>query len=247
MKKIGLIGYPLGHSFSKLYFGEKFHREGISDWVYELYPLKTMDDFSLLLKENENIYGLNVTIPYKQTIIPYLDFLDEMALKIGAVNTISISKNKEENILKGYNTDVIGFEKSLLRLLNPGVQNALILGTGGSSRSVAYVLDKLQIDFKFVSRSIGRDIQYEDINKNIMDETQLIVNTTPLGMMPDVDGSPNIPYQYINKSHICYDLVYNPAETLFLKKAKEQGAVVENGLKMLYLQAEASWQIFNNR
>lgn len=247
MRLFGLIGYPLSHSFSEKYFTEKFFREHISDCVYRNFPLEKIHMLPDLLTSHHNLCGLNVTIPYKQAVIPYLKSLDNTAGEVGAVNTIKIIRQKTTPVLKGYNTDVYGFEKSLMPLLNNTHRNALILGTGGAAKAVAYVLKKNAIQYKYVSRSAGGDgkLLYADITQILLMEYTLIINTSPLGMYPSTDTCPEIPYQYIGTSHVLYDLVYNPEETLFLKKGKERGAVVKNGLEMLYLQAERAWQIWN--
>ncbi len=244
---LGLIGYPLSHSFSKKYFTDKFELEQIPNHRYELFPLKSIEELPELLLSNPNIFGLNVTIPYKQTVIPFLDEIEENAAAIGAVNVIKINEGK----LKGFNSDVFGFEKSLLAFLKtkPGHSTdiqALILGTGGASKAVSFVLDKLGIPFKFVSRKKKEaTFGYSEIDQKIMEEYRLIINCTPLGTFPDVEACPVLPYQYASKSHFFYDLVYNPAETLFLKKGKTQGALTCNGLAMLHLQAERAWEIWN--
>lgn len=247
MKKLGLIGYPLEHSFSKKYFTRKFKEEGLKDWKYELYPLVEIKKLPELLENIPELIGLNVTIPHKVAVIPLLDELDEEALKVGSVNTIKILNNSTtgRKYLKGYNTDISGFEKSLVPLLKEHHKNALILGTGGAAKSVKYVLQKLGIEYDLVSRSDVFDYRYEDLNKRVMEEHSLIINTTPLGMHPETDKCPPIPFKYITKKHLLYDLIYNPEETLFLKRGKQQGAAIKNGLEMLYLQAEKSWEIWN--
>lgn len=242
MNQFGLIGYPLSHSFSKGYFAEKFSKENIKNANYETYPLQKIEAFALLCQQHQ-FSGLNVTIPYKQSIIPFLDDLDDEAKKIGAVNTIQFKNNKKI----GYNSDVFGFEKSLLPLLPKDHQQALILGTGGASKAVEYVLKKLNIPFQYVSRiASATAITYENINKEIIDTHSIIINTTPLGMYPNIDSAPPLPYNFITPKHLLYDLVYNPEETLFLKKGKEKNAILKNGLEMLYLQAERSWQIWQD-
>lgn len=239
MRKFGLIGYPLSHSFSPRYFAEKFKKEGIEDAVYNLYPLEDISAFEAL--KNKNISGLNVTIPYKETIIPYLDEISPEAQEIGAVNTIRFNAGRTI----GYNTDVYGFETSLIRFIDRNeVKRALILGTGGAAKAVAYVLRKLWIPFLYVSRSAG-DLPYDGVDKIVLDDHQLIINTTPLGMAPKVDTCPNIPYQYLSGKHFSYDLVYNPEKTLFLNNSSKNGAATLNGLSMLELQAEKSWEIWN--
>ena len=241
MKKFGLIGYPLSHSFSKKYFTEKFTNENIPDCVYELYPIKKIDQVGNILQSNPELVGLNVTIPYKEEVISYLGELDETAKAVGAVNTIKISNGNS----KGYNTDVYGFRESLKPLLKPHHKRALILGTGGASKAVAYCLRQLNIDYIFVSRTQQQGCVSYDSVRYYLHTFYVVINTTPLGMSPDTDQCPTIAYDAFSEKHLCYDLVYNPEETLFLKKAKEQGATVKNGLEMLYLQAERAWEIWN--
>ncbi len=248
MKQFGLIGYPLSHSFSKGYFSNKFSLENITDCNYENYPLENLSHFSNLLIENKNITGLNVTIPYKKEIIPFLDSLDQGAKTIGAVNTIKIERTNNSIQLKGYNTDVYGFELSLLKHLKPFHNKALILGTGGAALAVQYVLNKLSIRWKSVSRTASENIlSYEDITESVLAEYNLIINTSPLGMYPNFETCPNLPYHALTKNHYLYDLVYNPEETLFLLKGKEKGCTTKNGLEMLHLQAEKAWEIWNSK
>lgn len=241
MKQYGLIGYPLSHSFSKGYFAKKFKEELITDAVYDVFPLETISHFLGLCKQYPNLKGLNVTIPYKEQVIAYLDKLDDEAQTIGAVNTIKFFNGKKI----GYNSDCYGFEMSLRPLLQAHHKSALILGTGGASKAVEYVLKKLQIDFQYVSRTrTPSSLLYQDVL--LANELPyLIINTTPLGMYPNVDAAPEIPYSLITDKHLLYDLVYNPDETSFLKNGKFQGAQIKNGLEMLHLQAERSWQIWN--
>lgn len=244
-KVFGLIGYPLSHSFSKKYFTEKFEKEGIKDCFYELFPLQNISELSVLLK-NGSIKGLNVTIPYKEKVIPFLDEMDETAKAVAAVNCIAIVAEKKI----GYNTDVIGFRQSIKPFLETRHERALILGTGGSSKAVAYVLKQIGIDCYFVTRDKSRFngsnvFTYEEVSEYVINAFKLIVNTTPVGMFPEESNCPDIPYQYIGREHLLYDLVYNPGQTLFLKKGKERGAACVNGLSMLYQQAEASWKIWN--
>lgn len=242
MKQYGLIGYPLSHSFSKGYFAEKFLKENITDANYDVFPLEKIEDFTALYQNKENLIGLNVTIPYKQQVIPFLDELDETSANIGAVNTVKFTQGKRI----GYNTDAYGFEMSLKPMLQSHHTNALILGTGGASKAVEYVLKKLGISFQYVSRNKSDNtISYEQLDEFIIHNSKLIINSTPIGMYPNVDVAPNIPYNAISEKHLLYDLVYNPEETLFLKKGKEKGAQTKNGLEMLYLQAERSWEIWN--
>jgi len=240
MKKLGLIGFPLSHSFSPGYFKKKFETLGIEGWQYGLYPLDKIDAFCALM-EDEKPFGINVTIPYKEQVIPFLDELDKEAAEIGAVNTIKISNQKT----KGFNTDIYGFEKSIEPLLKNHHKNALILGSGGASKAVEYALKKMGIAPSFVSRTAGKgQFTYEDLNAEILENQTIIVNTTPLGMSPNIDACSAIPYNAITPHHLLYDLVYNPTETLFLKKGKQQGAAIKNGYEMLCLQADKSWEIW---
>ncbi len=246
MKLYGLIGYPLLHSFSSTYFTEKFKKEGITDAEFQLFPLNNIQEIKQLLVCEPNLKGLSVTIPYKEKIIPYLNELDEVAQKVGAVNSIKISNKENKIYLKGYNTDVIGFEKTLIPLLENHHKQALILGSGGASKAVAYVLEKLNIPFKIVSRTYKQGfLSYQQLNREIIENHQLIINTTPLGMYPDVNKCPALPCQFLNSAHLLIDLIYNPEETLFLQKGKLQHSKTQNGLKMLIFQAEASWKIWN--
>lgn len=241
----GLIGKRLGHSFSADFFNKKFAEEGISA-RYSLFPLENIKELPGLLRLHPNLKGLNVTIPYKQDVMAYLDIVSEEAADIGAVNVIKISKERGKAILKGFNSDCIGFRNSLVPLLNERIDSALILGTGGASKAVKYVLGKLGIRVTFVSRTPSeRNLTYKDLNREIIENNLLIVNTTPLGMYPDIDHCPPIPYEFITPNHICYDLIYNPEETLFLRRSKERGAIVKNGLEMLIGQAVESWEIWN--
>ena len=243
MKQFGLIGYPLSHSFSKGYFSEKFQKESILNCQYDIFPLEKIEDFVELCAQHKNIVGLNVTIPYKEKIIPFLDELDDEAKAIGAVNTIKFTNGK----MIGYNTDCFGFEMSLKPLLKAHHSSALILGTGGASKAVEYVLKKLGISFQYVSRTkSSTSISYNDLNSFIIQHSTLIINSTPIGMYPNVDIAPNIPYDAITNQHLLYDLIYNPEETQFLTEGKIRGAQTKNGLEMLYLQAERSWEIWNN-
>jgi shikimate dehydrogenase len=236
----GLIGHPVSHSFSKGFFEKKFERENIKDCRYDMFDLKSIQDV-IDLKKNPYLKGLNVTVPYKKSIIPLLDFISEEAIKIGAVNTIKITDGK----WFGYNTDVIGFEKSLVPLLSPAIKNALILGTGGASLAVRYVLEKLGISFSFVSRNIeNADYRYKDLSESVLNTHQLIINTTPLGMFPDINKMPEIPLKYLTLNHLVCDLIYNPEETFLLKNAAFAGCQIKNGLEMLHIQAEESWKIW---
>jgi len=248
MRSFGLIGFPLSHSFSGTYFGEKFRNEGISDCTYNLFPLEHIDLLPQLISENVNLLGLNVTIPYKEKVIPYLDETDDGISDVGAVNTIKIYRDRKKIRLKGFNTDMYGFSESIRPFVKPGAGNALILGTGGASKAVNAVLKSWNIHVTWVSRNPSKEnqISYEQITPELMTASNIIINTSPLGMYPRVDSFPDIPYKYLSSAHILFDLVYNPEETLFMIKGKEKGAVVINGLKMLYLQAEKSWEIWNS-
>lgn len=244
MKKFGLIGFPLGHSFSKKYFTEKFEREEISDCSYELYPLENIEDVRFLFEVEKELCGLNVTIPYKEKIIEYLDGLDSAAQQIGAVNCIHMSSNGKT----GYNTDWLGFRDALKPLLQKHHTHALILGTGGSSKAVAYALMQLNITHYFVSRNkTEKFLGFDELEKELLQQHTIIINTSPLGMHPATESYPALPYEYISSKHLCFDLVYNPEETVFLQKAKQQGAVTKSGLEMLQLQAEYAWKIWNEQ
>lgn len=246
MRRFGLIGFPLSHSFSKKFFTAKFEREGIADCEYELYPIEHIGRFSELISKIEFLNGLNVTIPYKLDIMPYLNEIDEAALVIGAVNCVQINHGEEGRFLKGYNTDAYGFEQSLRPMLADVKYKALVFGDGGAAKAVKYVLEKLDIPYLVVSRkSTEENITYNQVNEELIAEYKLLINTTPLGMSPNYDSAPDIPYDTLSSEHLAYDLVYNPEETAFLAKAKKQGAKVKNGLEMLYLQAERSWEIWN--
>ena len=241
--KFGLIGKNISYSFSKKHFTEKFALGNLDGYVYENFDLQSIEDFPKLITDNPELKGLNVTIPYKEEIIPYLNKLSKKAAEIGAVNTIKITKSGK---LKGFNTDYIGFKKTLEPLLNSNHKKALILGTGGASKAVAYALKQLEIPYLYVSRAaIGETISYNQLDENTFKEFQIIVNCTPVGTTPNTHLYPDIPYDYFTKNHIAFDLIYNPSETMFLKKAKEQGATIKNGLEMLALQAEKSWEIWN--
>lgn len=241
----GLIGRTLGHSFSRDYFNRKFEAEGI-DAEYVNFELPDIGDLMEALAETPNLCGLNVTIPYKEQVIPYLNALSDNARAIGAVNTIAVDYDSRGGItLTGHNTDVVGFTDSIRPLIKPDMLRALILGTGGASKAVAHGLRELGIVPTFVSRSPGEGrLTYADLTPEVMQEHLVIVNTTPLGMWPAVDSAPDIPYNLLTPSHLCYDLIYNPDVTTFMRRASEQGATVKNGLEMLLLQAFAAWQIW---
>ncbi len=242
MNRFGLIGYPLGHSFSQQYFNNKFKTENLTDCFFELFPIENIDSFPALLNAHKDLKGLAVTIPYKQAIINFLTSIDEAASEIGAVNCIKISSQK----IMGFNTDVIGFENSIKPILKPHHKKALILGTGGGSKAVQFVFKKLGIEFLLVSRSKNQQhVQYQDIDELICDDYNIIVNATPVGMAPNIDIFPEIPYQFLSEKHLLFDLIYNPAETMFLQKGREAGAQTKNGHEMLITQAEANWKIWN--
>jgi shikimate dehydrogenase len=247
MRKYGLIGYPLGHSFSKKYFSEKFIAEHIAGCSYENFPLKTLDEFPLLVSSDTELCGLNVTIPYKSAIIRFLDVVDEEAGEIGAVNVIKILRKKGKIKLYGYNSDVTGIRDTLLPFLGDKVRNALVLGTGGSSMAVCHVLKKFGLKVDVVSRDKRPGVLvYSDINRLVLEKSQLIINTTPLGMFPDIKGKPDIGYNFLNNNHILFDLVYNPEVTEFLRMGAERGCRTISGIKMLHSQAEKAWAIWNN-
>lgn len=242
-KRFGLIGKNISYSFSKKYFLEKFEKNELEGYSYENFDLNSIVQFPKLIRENPDLGGLNVTIPYKEKIIPYLDKLSKKAAQIGAVNCIRFtSKGK----LKGYNTDWYGFKKSLQPLLQPHHQKALILGSGGASKAVAFALEELGILYAFVTRSKAENsLDYKYINATTFDNYQIIINCTPLGTFPDVDEAPEIPYDYFTSEHIAFDLIYNPEETTFLKLAKAKGAICKNGYEMLVHQAEKNWKVWN--
>jgi shikimate dehydrogenase len=244
MKTYGLIGYRLSHSFSKKYFNEKFEKEHIADCVYENFPLETIKDFPSLLQTTPGLKGCNVTIPYKEEIIPYLNELDAAAKEIGAVNVVKILPDGK---LIGYNSDYYGFKTSLEKFIPSGQSfRALILGTGGAAKAVAVALKDLGIQYKYVSRSKGEGVlSYDEIDEKTLQQHSIIVNTSPLGMYPDVDSFPAIPYHYLTDKHYLYDLVYNPEVTTFMRKGQASGAHVVNGLEMLVGQAEKAWEIWN--
>lgn len=244
-KLYGLLGYPLVHSFSQTYFNQKFEAENISA-QYINFEIPDIGMLMEVVAENENLNGLNVTIPYKEQVIPFLDEIDPAAKEVGAVNVIKFIRDKDGLRLKGYNSDIIGFTDSIKSLLKPHHQSALVLGTGGAAKAVSYSLRKLGLDVQLVSRrKSANTLVYEELTKNDLKTHKVIVNTTPLGMYPNVDICPDIPYRYLTPQHLCYDLIYNPDETLFLKNSRQAGAQVKNGLEMLLLQAFASYSIWN--
>jgi shikimate dehydrogenase len=245
MPSYGLIGYPLTHSWSAKFFNEKFERLGLKDHSYHLYPLPEISGLRTLIRSVPGLRGLNVTIPHKVAVLSLLDETDEEALKIGAVNCIRISQQNGDIFLSGHNTDVYGFRETLLPLIHKQHHSALVLGTGGASRAVCYVLEQSGINYRLVSRNPegASQIDYSDLTKEILDQHLLIIQTTPLGMYPQIDTCPDIPYHYLNHFHLLIDLVYNPVHTLFMQKGLKHGATVVNGLKMLELQAEEAWRV----
>lgn len=244
-RRFGLVGRNIDYSFSKDYFTERFRRDQPSDYSYENFDISEVSLFPHIIANNPDLAGLNVTIPYKESVIPFLDKLSRKAQQIGAVNVIRFTKKRK---LKGYNSDHYGFRKSLEPLLQPHHKKALILGTGGASKAVAFALDELDILYTFVSReSKENTITYERINATTFDNYQIFINCTPLGTSPNTEAFPSIPYAFFTEKHIAYDLIYNPAETQFLKRAKKKGAIVKNGLEMLVLQAEKAWKIWNKK
>lgn len=246
MDKYGLIGYPLGHSFSRNFFNDKFREERI-DAEYLNFEIPSITDFPSIIAQNPELRGLNVTIPYKQDVMKYLNDITPEAKAIGAVNVVRVDLSKKKPQLIGYNSDVIGFVRSIEPLLRPHHNKALILGTGGASKAIQYGLEhKLGIKTIFVSRGAkDKCITYSQLTPEVMKEYEVIVNCSPVGMFPHTDECPDIPYELLTPNHLLYDLVYNPEETLFMKKGKAQGATVKNGLEMLILQALASWQFWN--
>lgn len=247
MDKYGIIGYPLGHSFSPGFFNEKFINEGI-DAVYERYELSQIDLLPEIIASNPELCGLNVTIPYKQQIMQYLDELSEEAREIGAVNVVKVTHNGKNVHLKGFNSDVIGFSRSIEPLLEKHHKKALILGTGGAAQAIDYGLKQLGLETIKVSRYERPDtIQYDKITPDVIKEYKVIINCTPIGMYPNTEECPNLPYEAMDSQHLLYDLIYNPDTTLFMKKGMERGAVVKNGLEMLLLQAYASWEFWHDK
>lgn len=245
MRLFGLIGYPLSHSFSKRYFTEKFQKENILDARFENFEIPSIQDFPSIIRNNPAVKGLNVTIPYKQEVIPFLTRLDKSAEFVGAVNVIKPLATGE---LIGYNSDYYGFMESLRRFLPSDFSGmkALILGTGGAAKAVEGALKTLAIPYKYVSRTAKDSVlYYEQLDGAILSEYQLVINTSPLGMYPKIEACPDIPYEMLTSGHYLFDLVYNPEETLFMKKGLEKGAMAKNGLEMLYLQAEKAWEIWN--
>ena len=242
-KKFGLLGKDISYSFSKKYFSEKFENDLFQDCCYENFDIPIIDEFPTILKNNPDLKGLNVTIPYKEAILPYLDTLSEKAFKIGAVNVIRFTKKGN---LKGYNSDWYGFKKALEPLLQPHHKKALILGTGGAAKAVAFALEQMGIFYTYVSREASENaIDYNRVNTTTFDNYHIIINCTPVGTSPNIKAFPPIPYQFFTNKHIAFDLIYNPEETQFLKKAKKKGAIIKNGYEMLVFQAEKAWKIWN--
>ena len=244
MTKYGLIGYPLGHSFSKAFFTEKFAREGI-DAVYENYEIEDANMLLEIVHDTPELVGLNCTIPHKHAIIPLLDWLSPEVEEIGAANVIKIQREGDSIKLLGYNSDIIGFKNSIRPLLRPEHRKALILGTGGASRAIRVALTHLGIEWKIVSRRKSPDtLCYEDITPELLQQYKVIVNCSPVGMYPHTDEAPQLPYEALTPQHLLFDLIYNPEETLFLQQGAQRGATIKNGLEMLHLQAQASWEIW---
>lgn len=243
MNKLGLLGKNISYSFSRAYFKEKFENEKITDTTYDNFDIETIDLFPSIIKNTKDLKGLNVTIPYKEAVLPYLDKINKKAKAIGAVNTIKISKKGK---LIGYNTDCYGFKKTLKPYLKPQHKNALILGTGGASKAIAFTFKELGINFHYVSRTQSEGIKYtyDTLTEDVIRNHQIIINSTPLGTFPNIEDCPNIPYSAITSNHILFDLIYNPEETKFLQLGKQQHAVTINGLNMLKLQAEKAWSIW---
>jgi shikimate dehydrogenase len=243
--KYGLLGKDISYSFSRKYFTEKFERLGLTNLRYQNFDIPEIEEFPFLLYHREDEFrGINVTIPYKQSVMRYLDEIDTDAKEIGAVNTIKIT---DDNELHGYNTDFYGFKKAIEPLLKSHHNKALILGTGGASKAIAFAFKNLNIEYKFVSRRLSDDVfLYSMLNEQIVKEYTVIINCSPIGTYPNIDESPNIPYEFISDRHLLFDLIYNPSETKFLQLGKKNGAVIKNGLEMLELQAEKSWEIWNS-
>lgn len=246
MNILGLIGFPLEHSFSPEYFSRKFAHAGISDSEYRLFPLKDLKELYQLLVNVPNLLGFNVTIPYKEAIIPYLDDLTVEAIEIGAVNTVAVHRKRGKTVLIGHNTDALAFEETIQDLIKMQPIRTLILGSGGASKAVRYALSKLSIEYDLVGRVKREGIRYtyNELTPHILTQYTLIVNCTPLGMHPDTESFPPIPYEGLSNNHVLYDLVYNPQETLFLKQGKDKGALTVNGLNMLYRQADLAWEFW---
>ena len=247
MRKFGLIGFPLGHSFSRKYFTEKFLREHIKGCSYENFPIDDISKLPALVESEGSLEGLNVTIPYKAEVLRYLDRIEQEASEVGAVNVIKIRRNIVSTELHGFNSDITGIRDTLIPLMNPEVKGALILGTGGASKAVCYVLDKISVQYTLISRTRKPGcLTYSDINKETIDSIQLIINTTPLGMFPETESRPDLNYDLLDERHLLFDLVYNPEMTPFLREGQERGCMIVNGMQMLISQAERSWEIWND-
>jgi shikimate dehydrogenase len=247
MRRFGLIGFPLGHSFSEKYFREKFAGEGIADSIYENFPIESIKKLPDLINEKSDLCGLNVTIPYKTEVIRYLNSIDQAVAEIGSANVIKIKRTEGRVLLKGFNSDIKGISDSILPVVGADIKGALVLGSGGSSNAVSYILKKMGLKVFIVSRKPEKEqISYSDITGELLTDSPLIVNTTPLGMYPDISSSPPINYNLLSQDHILFDLVYNPEITSFLKKGLERGCRIITGLNMLYSQAERSWEIWND-
>ena len=243
MKEYGLIGKNLKHSFSAKYFNNKFEKEGIKNCNYQLFELANIEDIRIFIQSNPNLKGFNITIPYKEAIIPYLDEVDDMVKEIGACNCVKIEDGK----LIGFNTDVAGFMLSILPLIEPQHHSAVILGNGGAAKAVIYSLEQISIDYQVFAREPKNkyELIWSELNEQHIEDNKIIINTTPIGMWPNVDNSPEIPFHALDRFHLVYDLIYNPETTKFLKKAIDQDAIIKNGLEMLEQQAEAAWDIWN--
>ncbi len=244
MRLFGLIGYPLSHSFSKKYFTEKFEREGLANCKFENFSLESIADFPSLIENNPGLKGIAITIPYKQSVLQFVDDVTGMPEGLTACNCIKISNDK----LYGFNTDHIGFEKSVIPFMQPQHQHALVLGNGGATAAIIFALKRLGISYDVVSRKLhnGSNLTYKEVDESIIRKSKIIINTTPLGMYPSIDTCPDIPYEFISSQHLLYDLTYNPVKTLFLQKGEERGATIKNGEEMLVLQAEENWRIWNS-
>ena len=242
--KFGLLGKDISYSFSRKYFSEKFKKLGLNDFKYSNLDIPEIEEFPFLLYHREDEYqGINVTIPYKESVMRYLDEIDEEAKKIGAVNTIKVTN---DNKLFGYNTDFYGFQKSIEPFIKQHHKKALILGTGGASKAIAYALSKMNIEYKFVSRKVAENMfLYSMLNQQVLEEYTVVINCTPVGTFPNVDESPNIPFEFITDKHLLFDVIYNPEQSKFLKEGLKRGAAIKNGYEMLQLQAEKSWEIWN--
>ncbi len=249
MREFGLIGYPLGHAYSQKYFEDKFKKLGIEDARYILFPISEISKIINIIKSQPNLIGLNVTTPYKELVIPYLNELDETILRLGTVNTIKISRNNDQFSLKGYNTDVFGLHKTFDNLKFPEGSKALIFGSGGSGKTVSFVLKERGISSTNVSRTPEnlQQLSYSNLSESVLKHHNILINASPVGMSPNLNTCPQIPYEHITDKHFCIDLVYNPSQTLFLKKCAEKGAITVNGLTMLYEQADQAWKIWNSK